>query len=102
MSASPFANAVAFVTGAPTVTSVTVTPATLSLAKGAAAQLGVSVVTTNFAPQSVTWSSDNEKVKVDNRGYVTVDATAASGKVNITATSTFDPTKTGKCEITVS
>lgn len=102
MSASPFANAVAFVTGAPTVTSVTVTPATLSLAKGAAAQLGVSVVTTNFAPQSVTWSSNNDKVKVDNRGYVTVDATATAGKVNITATSTFDKTKTGKCEITVS
>ena len=102
MSASPFANAVAFVAGAPTVTSVTVTPATLALAKGAEAQLSVNVSTTNFAPQSVTWSSDSDDVEVDNRGYVKVAATATAGKVHIKATSTFDATKSGQCEITVS
>lgn len=99
-SVSPFANNALFIPGTPTVTSVTVTPATATVTKGQSIQLNATVSTTNFAPQSVTWSSDSDNATVDASGKVTV-GTSASGKITITATSTYDITKTGSCEITV-
>ena len=100
-SVSPFANNALFVPGTPTVTSVTVSPATLTLAKGQSAQLNATVVTENFAPQSVTWESDSENAIVDNSGKVNLTSDA-TGTINITAKSTYDPTKSGTCVITVS
>lgn len=99
-SVSPFANNALFVPGTPSVTSVTVTPATATVTKGQSIQLTATVVTENFAPQSVTWSSDSDNATVDASGKVTLTS-AATGTVNITAKSTYDPTKTGKCVITV-
>ena len=99
-SVSPFANNAVFIPGTPGVTSVTVTPSTLTLAVGQSAQLGVNVVTTNFAPKTVTWTSASEYATVDSSGKVTI-LTGASGTIDITATSTYDSTKTGKCTITV-
>lgn len=98
---SIFANAAMFLPAAPTVTSVTVNPATATLAKGATIQLSANVVTTNFAPMQVTWASNSENVTVTPEGLVKVLSTASAGTVEITATSVFDPTKTGKCTITV-
>ena len=99
-SVSPFANNALFVPGTPSVTSVTVTPATATVTKGQSIQLNATVETTNFAPQSVTWSSDSDNVTVDASGKVTL-ASTASGTINITAKSTYDQSKTGKCVITV-
>ena len=99
-SVSPFANNALFVPGTPSVTSVTVTPATATVTKGQSIQLTATVVTKNFAPQSVTWYSGNDNATVDASGKVTLTNTATE-KINITATSTYDPTKTGKCEIIV-
>lgn len=100
-STSPFANAVAFVTGAPTVTGVNVTPSSLTLTKvGQTSQLKANVTTTNFAPQSVNWTSDSDSVTVDNRGIVTV-VNGDSSTVNITATSTFDNSKSAKATLTI-
>lgn len=99
-SVSPFANNALFVPGTPSVTSVTVTPATAAVTKGQSIQLNATVETTNFAPQSVTWSSDSDNVTVDASGKVTL-ASTASGTINITAKSTYDQSKTGKCVITV-
>lgn len=99
-SVSPFANNALFVPGAPSVTSVTVTPATATVTKGQSIQLNATVETTNFAPQSVTWSSDSDNATVDASGKVTL-ASTASGTINITAKSTYDQSKTGKCVITV-
>lgn len=99
-SVSPFANNALFIPGAPTVTRVTVTPATATVTKGQSIQLNATVATTNFAPQSVTWTSDNDNATVDASGKVTLSA-SASGTIEITATSTYDTTKTGKCTITV-
>lgn len=98
---NPFAIAVAFVPGTPTVESVTVTPAALTVSNGQTAQLDVTVQTTNFAPKDVTFTSDSEYVDVDYRGRVYVHADApASTRANITAKSTFDGTKTGKAVVT--
>ena len=99
-SVSPFANNALFVPGTPTVTSVTVSPAILTLAKGQSAQLNATVVTENFAPQSVTWESDSENAIVDNSGKVRLTSDA-TGTINITAKSTYDVSKSGKCVITV-
>lgn len=99
-SVSPFANNALFVPGTPSVTSVTVTPATATVIKGQSIQLNATVETNNFAPQSVTWSSDSDNATVDASGKVTLTS-AATGTINIIAKSTYDPAKTGKCVITV-
>lgn len=100
-SISPFHNAVAFVPGAPTITSVTVEPSTASGAVGSTIQLSAEVVSTNFAPKTVTWSSSSENVTVNSSGLVTI-GNGATGPVIITATSTYDSSKSGTCTITVS
>lgn len=97
---NPFAIAVAFVPGTPTVDSVTVTPAALTVTAGQTAQLDVSVETTNFAPKDVTFKSDNDAVEVDYRGRVFVHPDAGKGiTANITVTSTFDSTKSGTATV---
>lgn len=99
-SVSPFANSTMFSTGTQGITSVTVTPSALTMTAGMDAHLGVSVVATGFAPQTVTWStSDATKATVDQSGNVTTLSTATD-TVTITATSTFDDTKKGTCTIT--
>lgn len=93
-SVSPFANNALFIPGTPGVTSVTVTPATATVSAGQSVQLSANVVTTNFAPKSVTWTVDSEYATVDNSGKVTVLSTApASTNITVTATSTYDNTK---------
>lgn len=99
-SVSPFANNALFVPGNPSVTVVTVTPSTANMSVGQSMQLTVNVETDNFAPQSVTWSSNNENVTVTNSGKVTVNS-GATGKAVITATSTYNDTKNGTCIITI-
>lgn len=79
-SISPFHNAVAFVPGAPTITSVTVEPSTASGAVGSTIQLSAEVVSTNFAPKTVTWSSSSENVTVNSNGLVTI-GTGATGQL---------------------
>lgn len=100
-SISPFANNALFIPGTPTVTSVTVSPATASVSVGQKVQLSAVVQTTEFAPQSVTWSvTSGENVTVNQSGLVTI-GTGASGEVVITATSTYDHEKTGTATLTI-
>lgn len=102
-SISPFANAIVFTSESAGVTSVTVSPSTATVVAGGTVSLSATVVTTGFAPQSVTWSSADETVAtVDADGVVTVlaDATTADTVV-ITATSTYDNTVSGTATITV-
>lgn len=103
-SVSPFANAALFVPGTPGVTSVTVTPesANISGTSGGTVQLNVAVVTTNFAPQTVVWSSNSDTVTVNASGLVTVPAGTGATSVTITATSTYDSSKKDTATITVS
>ena len=102
-SVSPFANNSLFVTGTPTVKSVTVSPATATVKAGQSISLSVTVTTDYFAPQSVDWASNTEGVTVSKAGVVTIGSEVPkSTEVTITATSTFDSTKTSTCVITVS
>lgn len=102
-SVSPFANASVFVPDVPSVTSVTISPSTLTTVAGQDVQLSVDVVTKNFAPKSVIWSTDiTDGVSVDIFGKVSIGASVAKGTtITVTATSTFDKTKTGTATITV-
>lgn len=103
LSVSPFANSAVFVAGAPSITSVTVSPAEVTASAGQQIKLSAEVVTANFAPQTVTWSvADGDPATVDIYGTVTIDADAeAEDTITVTATSTFDGTKSDSCTITV-
>lgn len=101
-SISPFANAVVFVPGAPTVNSVTVSPKTATVYPGQNLLMSAVVNTTNFANHSVVWSvTDAKGVSIDPDGELFIDADAASGTVTVTATSVFDNTKSDTATITI-
>lgn len=99
-SVSPFSNAAMFLPATPTVTGVTVSPATATLSIGGSIGLSATVATTNFAPKGVNWTSSNANVTVDKAGNVKV-LEGASGTATITATSIFDTSKSGKATITI-
>lgn len=102
-SVSPFANNALFIPGVPTVTSVTVSPATATVKAGQTISLSAVVQTEYFAPQTVNWSSNTEGVTVSKGGLVTIGAdVSANTVVTITATSVYDNTKSGTSTITVS
>lgn len=100
-SVSPFANNALFIPGEPTVDDITVSPAASTIGKGQSVQLNANVTTTNFAPKSVTWSSNKDGVVVDASGKVTILNNATTGAVTITATSTFNSKKKGTATVTV-
>lgn len=99
-SVSPFSQAVVFVPAIPSVTSVTVTPSTATVSVGQTVQLTAKVVTENFAPQTVTWTSDSEFATVTAGGLVTI-LEGATGTINITAKSTFNNTVSGQSVLTI-
>lgn len=100
-SMSPFANALVFVPTVPSVTSVTVSPTAITCKKGQSVQLSVSVETENYAPKTVNWKSDTDGVTVDINGHVTVATSVTATTAKITATSTYDNTKSDSCTVTI-
>lgn len=100
-STSPFSNALVYVPATPAVTSVEVTPATATVSAGSSLALTTTVTVTGFAPQTVTYTSNNDKVTVTEGGVVQVDADA-TGSATITVASTFDATKTDTVTLTIS
>lgn len=100
-STSPFANAEIFVPGTPSITSVTVSPATATVNKGNMLQLNAVVVAESFAPKSVVWSVNSDLSTISQTGLLTVGAEETSETLTVTATSTFDGTKTRTATITV-
>ena len=100
-SVSPFSNAVMYVPAKPTVVSVEVVPATATIHAGGNVALTTTVEVTGFAPQTVTYESNNENVFVTNGGVVTANENA-TGTATITVKSTFDETKTDTMTVTIS
>lgn len=85
----------------PTVSSVIVSPSSLSLDLNGTktGTLSATVNGTNNPSQAVTWSSSNTSIAtVSSAGVVTAKAT---GNATITATSQADGTKSGTCTVTV-
>lgn len=101
ISTSPFANAVMFLDGEPTITSITVTPATATLTnEGDTLQLTATVVAEDFADQRVTWSASDDSVTISASGLLTV-VDDTDNTVTVTATSVADSTVTGTATITI-
>ena len=84
----------------PTVNSVTVAPAFVTLEPNDTQQLTATVdATPSSADKTVTWSSsDSDVATVSTTGVVTA---VAPGSATITATSNLDNTKSGSCTVTV-
>lgn len=105
-SVSPFANAVVFAPGAPSITSVTVSPATATVSAGQNFQLDVEVVTANFASKAVNWSVDTTSaglgVTISVLGELHIPSDVDSEtEITVTAKSVVDATKYDTATITV-
>ena len=105
-SVSPFANAVVFAPGTPSITSVTVSPATATVSAGQNFQLDVEVVTTNFASKAVDWSVDTTSaglgvtISVLGELHIPSDVNSET-EITVTAKSVVDATKYDTATITV-
>ena len=104
-SVSPFANAVMFVVGTPSITSVTVSPATASASASQTVQFSAAVVTANFAPQTVKWtatSSDTEDFTITQTGALRIGSTVtADDVITVKAESLVDGTKYDTSTVTI-
>lgn len=105
------ANAVAFVSTAPTVTAVTVSPATPTVKVGTQQQFSAAVTGTGIYSAAVTWKVENATdgggqlasgTTISNDGKLTVAGNETATSLKVIATSVFDPTKTGTQTVTVS
>lgn len=111
-SVSPFANTTVFVPGAPSITSVSVSPETATVSAGQSVLLSATVVTANFASKAVNWTLtavDGESAALETvpasitpLGQLVIDADADSGTViTAKATAVLDSTKYDTAAITV-
>jgi hypothetical protein len=107
MSTSPFQPAFFITTTQPAISSVTVSPDTLTLAASAAkmsVQLTTTVVAVGGANKAVTYAVDATAiaagVTVDVNGLISIPANY-TGDITVTVSSIFDPTATDEATITV-
>jgi ketosteroid isomerase-like protein len=100
-SVSPFANNALFIPGTPSVTSITLSPATATVSKGQSATFSATVVVANFAPKTVNWTINSELSTIDNSGNLIVGAAETASTITVTATSVYDGTKTGTATVTI-
>ena len=100
-SVSPFAQNVMFIPGTPTVTSVTLSPETLTIGKGQVAYFSATVDTENFAQQVVNWTVNSEKSFINSSGKLVVGEDETKTTLTVTATSNFDETKKGTATVTI-
>lgn len=103
MAVCPYANAVAFVTTAPTITGVTVSPDATTVNKGTTIQMKATVTGTGLFPQGVTWaiSGNSDSATTITRDGVLTIGSAEVGPVTVTATSIYNTEKNGTATITV-
>lgn len=88
----------------PIVTSVTVSPATASVEKGATKQFAAMVNGENITDHSVTWSVDDavsEATEIDETGLLTVAEDETAEQLTVVATSVQDPNVSGSAAVTV-
>lgn len=102
ISTSPFENAVVFTQDTPTVTSVSVSPATSTVSKGQSIQLTATVEAEGFANKAVIWEvSAGEGATVSVNGLVKIPTDIAELEVSVNAISVFDNKKLGTSIITI-
>ena len=84
------------------VSTVTVAPATATLAKGASKAFTAAVSGEGIVSDAVEWSQNGAKSKISEDGVLTVAANETSTSITVTAKSKQDGTKTGTATVTVS
>jgi hypothetical protein len=88
-----------------TVTSVTVSPESATVAKGATQAFTATVTGDNDPEQTVTWSivQTNKKAgtTIDTNGKLTVATAETLSSLTVKATSTVDTSKSGTAEVTI-
>lgn len=103
LATSPFSNAVSFTTTDALISSVTVSPKSLSIQKGQSGQLTVDVKTAGFAPKQVNWELETVTVNsyVSQTGVVSVGANETNSELKVKVTSVADISKYDEATITV-
>ncbi len=85
-----------------TVSTVTVAPATATLAKGASKAFSATVAGEGIVSDEVEWSQNGAKSSITEDGVLTVASNETSTSITVTAKSKQDSTKTGTATVTVS
>lgn len=105
-SASPFVNAIMFTSDDTiSITSIDVTPAAPTVKKGDVQQFTVTFTASAMAPKGVIWSvtgaTQPVRSQIDWTGRLLVAPDEKNTTLTVTATSTYDPTKTDTATVTV-
>lgn len=103
-SVSPFNNAMMYTDQTSSVTSVTLSPKTATLSKGATLQMTATVVTEGFADKSVIWtvSGKSETTStISSTGLLYIAGDETNTELTVTATSALDSTKQDTATITI-
>ncbi len=102
---NPFENAIAFVTtAAPTVESVTIAPAAVTLGKGQTELFLPTVTGTGSLTSKCTWAvtgASSSQTRITTLGFLVVGVDETSNSLTVTATSVVDTTKSGAATVTV-
>lgn len=103
-SVSPFNNAMMYTDQTSSVTSVTVSPKTATLSKGATLQMTATVVTEGFADKSVVWTVSGTSATtstISSTGLLYIAGDEANTELTVTATSALDSANKDTATITI-
>ena len=84
-----------------TVSTVTVSPATATVSKGASKAFAASVAGEGIVSGDVEWSQSGAKSSISENGILTVASNETSASITVTAKSKQDSAKTGTATVTV-
>lgn len=84
-----------------TVSTVTVSPATATVNKGASKAFAAAVAGDGIVSENVEWSQNGAKSSITDDGVLTVASNETSASITVTAKSKQDSTKTGTATVTV-
>ena len=104
LSTSQFANAIAFTSETPDITSVTISPKTATVSKGQNVQFTTTVVATGMASEAISYNvtgavSDN--TTITSNGLLIVGSDETATELTVSAISIFDSSKNDSATITV-
>lgn len=103
-STSPFNNAILFTTEEQTVATVEVTPAAATVPIGGVQQFNAVVTGTDAVPKGVIWTvsgAEPTRSLIDWTGKLVIMPDEQNTELTITATSIYDPTKSGTATVTI-
>ena len=104
LSTSQFANAIAFTSETPAITSVTISPKTATVSKGQNVQFTTTVVATGMASEAISYNvtgavSDN--TTITSNGLLIVGSDETATELTVSAISIFNSSKNDSATITV-